>query len=189
MFNTRREFTRIAPAPSRLWLRCDLENPSVQSETISNRKSPLEHQTTLTGVFAMPGESSGSERTILVVDDEPQVRRLCVDLLSHQGFRMMESGNGLEVLSQAQNNHFEGGVDVLLTDIVMPGMDGITLAERFVERFPNTPVVFMSGYTDTALERLADSNFRWAFVAKPFQPPHLIVTIKNILQTKAEAAD
>lgn len=84
--------------------------------------------------------------TILLVEDDELVRRLIRRSLEGQWYRVLSACNGLEALSLA--DHHRGPIDLLVTDVVMPRMDGFTLGERLVESHPETRVLFISGYAD-----------------------------------------
>jgi CheY-like chemotaxis protein len=87
--------------------------------------------------------------TILVVDDEPSLRTLVVAILQPRGYTMLEAGSGAEALQVSQS--FSGRIDILLTDVIMPGMNGRELAEAITAKRPETRIIYMSGYTDNAI--------------------------------------
>ncbi len=89
-----------------------------------------------------PVMMSGTE-TILVVDDEPSIRRLVVDTLEPLGYKMIEAGNGDEAIAAFKES--DGKFDLLLTDVIMPGMSGKVLAETLVAELPDLSVHYMSG--------------------------------------------
>jgi CheY-like chemotaxis protein len=102
---------------------------------------------------------------VLVVDDEPGVRHLACAMLRRSGFTVLEASDGLEGERIAAEH--DGEIDVLLTDIVMPGMRGPELAARLRGARPMLRVVYMSGYPDTApLEDVERGEA--VFLAKPF---------------------
>lgn len=120
-------------------------------------------------------------KKVLIVDDEPGIRHFCALLLSSYGYKTIESASGPEALSLAQHAAMSEAIDMVVTDIVMPGMDGVTLAEHFAELFPDTPVVLMSGCAKVPPSRLENLNARWAFLAKPFGPRTLIEAVRSVL--------
>ena len=87
--------------------------------------------------------------TILVVDDEPSLKSLVTAILQPLGYTMLEASNGMEAIQVSDS--FAGRIDILLTDVIMPGMNGRELAEAITARRPGTRVVYMSGYTDSAI--------------------------------------
>ncbi len=87
--------------------------------------------------------------TILVVDDEPSLRTIVTAILQPLGHTMLEAGSGAEAIQVSDS--FAGRIDILLTDVIMPGMNGRELAEAITARRPETRVIYMSGYTDNAI--------------------------------------
>ncbi len=122
-------------------------------------------------------------QTIRLVDDEPQIRTLVRSLLVRHGYHILEAGDGAEALAILDDN--PARVDLLLTDIVMPGMDGIALADRVWARHPRTPVVYMSGKCeiDTVQRHVRERGF--GFVRKPFQIDVLTRAITDALDARA----
>jgi two-component system cell cycle sensor histidine kinase/response regulator CckA len=113
--------------------------------------------------------------TILVVDDEPQVRRLATRALEHEGYHVIQATDGLEALGLFTD---EAGIDLLVTDVRMPHTDGIVLAAALRRRYPHVPVLFMSGFprgTEPAPE---------PFLAKPFEMQTLCDRVKELLAAK-----
>ncbi len=103
--------------------------------------------------------------TILVVDDDSFIRKLVADMLGPLGYRVLEAENGETALKVGED--FEGTVDVLLTDIIMPKMSGKELADVFRSRHPKTRVVYMSGYTDDSVAYHGILKKETAFIQKP----------------------
>src|SRR5207237_5065955 len=92
------------------------------------------------------GPLPGGEETILLVEDEEAVRGLVREILSRLGYRVLVAGNGIEALALSQR--FPETIHLLLTDVIMPGMDGCELAERMMVARPDTRILFMSGYAE-----------------------------------------
>jgi PAS domain S-box-containing protein len=130
------------------------------------------------------GIERGSE-TVLLVEDEDVVRNLARRVLHDSGYRVIEAGSGEEALRLA-GEHADR-IDLLLTDVVMPGMNGRELADRLAEIRPGTRVVFMSGYTEDVIVKRGVSGRR-AFLAKPFTPPMLARSVREALDAPARAA-
>ena len=112
---------------------------------------------------------------VLLVDDEPAIRKMMRLILESCGFRVLESGNGTAALALAREN----AIDVLVTDVVMADMDGWALARSLAERRPGLPVLFVSGYP-TDLQRARREYARCAFLPKPFQKTELISALMEI---------
>ncbi|MFN8630784.1 MAG: response regulator transcription factor [Chloroflexota bacterium] len=123
--------------------------------------------------------------TILFVDDEDLVRSGVVRGLQRLGHRVIEAARPQEALDLAEETL--AGVDALVTDVLMPGVDGGTLAARLRERRPDLPVLFVSGYTpDESLRPHLDQP-RTAFLAKPFDREDLVAAIGDLLAADATA--
>ena len=112
-------------------------------------------------------ESEVMGQTILLAEDEPSLRTLVATILYEEGFLVLESCNGEEALLIAdQLNGKE--ISLLLSDIVMPQMDGIELYEQFRTKYPETPVLLMSGFTGHNLPTNSGKDNNVAFLSKPF---------------------
>lgn len=124
---------------------------------------------------AVPHKSG--EKTILVVDDEELVLAAHVRVLS-QHFRVLSATRGEQALSIARSDK----IDVLVTDMVMPGMSGKALFQAIRKSMPDLPVLMLSGYTEEALSSEEQSS-DVIFMSKPVPPNELISTVLNLLQT------
>jgi two-component system, cell cycle sensor histidine kinase and response regulator CckA len=125
------------------------------------------------------GLPRGTE-TILLVEDEPAVRVLAARVLREQGYRVLEAGHGAEAL-QVALNYGLANIGLLLTDVVMPQMGGVALAEQLADLRPDIKVLFMSGYTDNVQvqhDRLVQGEF---FLQKPFPPGVLVRKVREVL--------
>jgi two-component system cell cycle sensor histidine kinase/response regulator CckA len=125
--------------------------------------------------------------TILVVDDEASVVELVRTMLWRAGFTVIEAGSPDEALHTASEH--PTAIELLLTDILMPGMNGYELAERVTAQHPESKVLFMSGYRDKVL---AESTGRAAaggpFLRKPFTQHTLVAKIEEVLSGVAQSA-
>ena len=127
----------------------------------------------------LPG---GTERVLLVEDDE-KVRTLASKILQGQGYSVLEAANGVEALAVA-GDFTSDEIHLLLTDVIMPKMGGLELAERLTASHPSTKVLYWSGYTNRAL--MGDdsvSNEGIAFMSKPFSPPALTLKVREVLDS------
>ena len=120
----------------------------------------------------------GSE-TILLVEDDPAVRPLVALLLEMYGYTVLQAEEGREAIEIAEQQR--GTIDLLLTDIVMPGMNGRELADRLVVEHPKLKVVFSSGYPADAIVRHGLSEANVAFIEKPYLPDELASTVRGVL--------
>ena len=118
---------------------------------------------------------AGGTETILLCEDEDQVRAALRRILTRVGYRVIEATNGAEALAVT------GAIDLLLTDLVMPGISGRELAERLVARRPGLAVIYMSGYTDDAIVRYGVARNAVAFLQKPIEPAELTRKLREIL--------
>jgi len=123
----------------------------------------------------------GSE-TVLLVDDEEGVRKLVCAILTSNGYSVIEAGNGQAALAAYEKNSHK--VDMVLTDVVMPQMDGFELVERLTEKNPGVKILFMSGYRDNPVGSAENKPTR-PFLHKPFTPDVLLSKVREILDTRA----
>ena len=104
--------------------------------------------------------------TIVVAEDEEALREAVCDYLSSLGYTVLAAGSGKEALSAASEH--EGHIDLLITDVVMPGMSGRELFEMLGSLYPDLKTIFMSGYTDDAVLRYGIHQQDATFLQKPF---------------------
>lgn len=124
-----------------------------------------------------------SAKSILVVDDDSQVRRLVCALLAREGVEFVQAGDGLEALELCRGRKVP--VDVLITDISMPGMDGIELAGHVSQLFPLVNVLYISGICDGTLVQRELVEKGYHFLRKPFKIQELYNIISGIFPTPA----
>ena len=117
-------------------------------------------------------------QTVLVVEDEDGLRELAKRLLQRQGYTVLVAANADEALRLFEENP---SIDVLLTDVVMPGASGPELTRQLVERRPALKVIYMSGYTDDAIVQHGVLNPGIAFLHKPFTSDTLGRKIREVL--------
>jgi signal transduction histidine kinase/DNA-binding response OmpR family regulator len=127
---------------------------------------------------ARPAPPRGSE-TILVVEDEEPLRRLVRTVLRANGYTVLEASRGEEALRICE--HQLGIIHLMLTDVVMPQMNGRELATRVASMRPETKVLFMSGYTDNAIVHQGVLDAGAAFMQKPFTPDALARKVREVL--------
>jgi PAS domain S-box-containing protein len=124
-----------------------------------------------------PAASKGSE-TILVVEDEEGVRKLVSAVLNNGGYTVIEAANGLAALSIYEKNSHK--IDLVLTDVVMPQMNGFELGLKIAEKNPDLQVLYMSGYRDSPIDS-APGEPPKAFLNKPFTPDILLAKVREAL--------
>ncbi len=114
----------------------------------------------------------------MLAEDAAPVRGLIRQALERLGYRILEASTGEMAVSLAASGET---IDLLLTDVVMPGMSGRVLAERFEVLRPGTRVLYMSGYTDDAVVRHGISTSAVAYLQKPFTPEMLGRRVREVL--------
>jgi CheY-like chemotaxis protein len=151
--------------------RFDLYFPSVESDIPA---------TVTPGPLAQP--QRGTE-TILLVEDEPSVRTLVRDELRKLGYRVVEAKNGVDACLLATQQ--AGSFQLLLTDVVMPGMGGRELAQHLSVIKPDLRTLFISGYMDDIGIMAGQEEGISAFLQKPFTPEVLAHAVRNLLDSSA----
>ena len=130
---------------------------------------------------AVGAESEGeTKQTILLVEDEEMVRGLMCEVLEREGYKVLSCSlpeQGIE----ASRQH-SAQIDLLLTDVVMPGMNGREMAKRILEFMPGLRVVFMSGYTEHALTRDGEIDAQTEYLQKPFTLRSLTDKLTRLLR-------
>lgn len=123
---------------------------------------------------------SGNE-TILLVEDEEQIRRAAVEVLNVLGYQVFEAGSGTQAIQLAEL--YKAPIHLLLTDVIMPRMNGREVAEKVKALHPETTVLFMSGYTDDIISKHGVLEEDVHFINKPFTPSILATKIREILES------
>ncbi|MFO1171566.1 MAG: response regulator [Hyphomicrobiaceae bacterium] len=117
--------------------------------------------------------------TVLLVEDEEAVRRFAVRALTRQGYNVLEAGSGAEALDVIAAH--DGTIDLVLSDVVMPEMDGPALLKELRKTHPDLKIIFISGYAEEALKSL-EGGEEFAFLPKPFQMAELVAAVKEVMQ-------
>jgi PAS domain S-box-containing protein len=127
-------------------------------------------------------------RTVLVVDDDDPVREVAVRALSRSGYRVIAAADGEAALSLIGRQD-EPEALLMLTDVLMPGMNGVQLAERVIERFPTVRLAFMSGFSADELARSGLALSTHGLLNKPFTLPDLIAFVERAFADEEEGVD
>src|SRR5574341_1457167 len=125
---------------------------------------------------------AGGSETVLLVEDEKAVRTLARQSLEQFGYRVLESGSGQQALLLAQG--YREPIDLLLTDVVMPGMSGRELAERLTRVRPGLRVLYTSGYTDSAIVHHGVLDPGVAYLPKPYTPDAVARKVRELLDAR-----
>jgi DNA-binding NtrC family response regulator len=119
--------------------------------------------------------------TVLVVEDEQAVRELVVRILSAHGYQVLEAQDGSDALQVGEQH--SGSIDLLLTDMVMPHMNGKELAEQMCDRRPGMRVLFISGYTDNVIAQQGMLDPGVTLLPKPFTMEDLLHKVRSALDS------
>jgi two-component system cell cycle sensor histidine kinase/response regulator CckA len=117
--------------------------------------------------------------TILLVEDEDGLRSLNARGLRSRGYSVIEAANGIEAMEALDEK--DGAVDLVVSDVVMPEMDGPTLLREMRKRNPNLKIIFVSGYAEEAFDKSLPENEQFAFLPKPFALSALVEKVKETM--------
>jgi PAS domain S-box-containing protein len=138
------------------------------TSTTEVREAPLQYQEDVKGT-----------ETILLVEDEDFVRELAEKLLSHDGYHVIAAHNGQEAMSLIKKHTLT--FDLLVTDIIMPGISGVELGRKIQAMRPEIKVLYMSGYDDKMLAQQGEYGISLNFIQKPFTPELFLRTVQEVL--------
>lgn len=124
--------------------------------------------------------------SILVVEDDDQVRSLVRALLAGEGYRLLEARNGAEGLRMGEEAG--GNLDLLLSDMLLPELSGYDLAVKLRERFPNLKIILMTGYIEGEIVQKCVTELNATFLDKPFQPAVLRKLVRDTLGAPLQPA-
>ena len=133
-----------------------------------------------------PPELVSSDETVLLVEDEPGMRKMVRGILEHHGYQVLEAQSGAQAL-EIEASH-QARIDLLLTDVVLPGMSGREVAEAMVAIRPGLKVLYLSGYTDHVVIDRGVLVPGASFLEKPFSPELLARKIREVLDNRSQAA-
>ena len=126
-----------------------------------------------------PRSSRTAVETVLLVDDEEAIRKPLAEFLRLHGFKVLEAHNGVSAMEHAEK--YEGPIEVLVTDVVMPRMGGKTLADALRARRPEMRVLFLSGHSESTIARRGQAESGAAVLQKPFPPLALVSRIHELV--------
>jgi two-component system cell cycle sensor histidine kinase/response regulator CckA len=119
------------------------------------------------------------EGTILLVEDEEGLRALNARGLASRGYSVLQASNGIEAIEVLEENG--GKVDLVVSDVVMPEMDGPSLLKELRQRNPSLKIIFVSGYAEEAFEKSLPEGEQFSFLAKPFTLKQLVAAVKETM--------
>ena len=134
----------------------------------------------------VPQNETGGSETVLLVEDEESVRELVRVTLTSRGYNVLEAENGECGLHLAED--FKGHIDILVTDVVMPGMGGRELAKKLLSLRPEISVLYLSGYTEDTVVTQGALGPRTAFLQKPFTLQNLAKKVREVLRARSAPA-
>ena len=128
---------------------------------------------------ARPSVQVGGTETVLLVEDQDAVRAAARATLERHGYRVLEANHGTAALTLSDAH--EASIDLLFTDVVMPGMSGRALAQQLLQARPSLRVLYTSGYTDQSMVHQGVLETDMAFIQKPFSPEGLLLKVRETL--------
>ena len=139
--------------------------------------------TALESTFSSSAPASASDlqgtETILLVEDDDRVRAFAATVLKTAGYEVIEASRPAAALKMAKRS--DAAIHLLLSDVIMPGFDGVELMKRFRLSHPDTPVLFMSGYSDETMVRHGLTVDQYELLMKPFSRVHLLRKVREVL--------
>ncbi len=145
-------------------------------ETAAEAKAEAEAQAA--AVAAEPTDLTG-KGTILLVEDEDAVRTFAARALQTRGYEVLQADSGEAAIAIVEG--FSGKIDLIVSDVVMPNMDGPTMVKTLREKLPGTRIIFVSGYAEDAFEKSLDPDQEFHFLPKPFSLKQLAAAVKDVL--------
>jgi len=122
----------------------------------------------------------GGTETVLLVEDEDLLAELLTESLESHGYTVLQARQGVEAVAIAQD--YPGNIDLMVTDVILPGLTGRATAERIAPLRPRMKVLYISGYTDDVITRHGILDAGTAFLGKPFAPEALLRKIRDVLE-------
>jgi CheY-like chemotaxis protein len=146
----------------------------VESAPVDHARTPL-----------IPVEKSENFETVLVVEDEEIVRELVCEVLEEHGYNVICAADGIEALDVAED--FDGDIHLLVTDVIMPNMNGHELAGKLCALRPDMKVLYVSGYSDSEIGDHGTLDPRYELLQKPFTPQTLARKIREVIREERYA--
>jgi two-component system, cell cycle sensor histidine kinase and response regulator CckA len=147
----------------------------------------VEQALDVTAKIVQTGPLPRGTETLLVVEDEPSVRHLAGNILELQGYHVLVANNGQDALRVARKN-VGAPIRLVVTDVIMPQMNGTVMAEWLKTTYPDLKILFTSGYTDDAIAQHGVLEKGVAFLSKPYSPATLARKVRAMLDNQTESA-
>ncbi len=144
----------------------------VQAAPVLATKAPVQEE---------PADLTGNSAVVLLVEDEEAVRRGGKRMLETRGYTVHEAGSGVEALDIM--DELNGAVDIVVSDVVMPEMDGPTLLREIRKNYPDLKFIFVSGYAEDAFAKNLPADAKFGFLPKPFSLKQLAVAVREMLDS------
>ncbi len=163
-----------------------IDSEKEKGTTVSVVFPKVDGDPALAGVRPRALRALGGSETIMLVEDEEGVRKLVRGVLQSHGYTVLEASDASDALRIAQET--SSPIDLLLTDVVMPGMSGRELAEQLLRERPQTRLLYVSGYTEDTILLHGVRTSGTALLCKPFPPEVLLQRVREVLDGKREPA-
>lgn len=156
------------------------EKPDLLKNQLTRRKKDIDVGIGTSISITKPDTSSKGIHPydVLIVDDDPQLRHLIISILSLKGQRCDEACDAIEALKRLEGKRF----DAVISDIVMPGMDGITFMNEIIKKYPNISVMIMTGYSEEYSAEIAINSGAREFIKKPFTPTEFLLRFIKMMR-------
>jgi len=151
----------------------EAETPHIESPAIDGVLAAVEQ------VAKLADKDLTGHGTILLVEDEEGLRALNARGLTSRGYTVLQAGNGIEAIEVLEG--CGGKIDLVVSDVVMPEMDGPTLLKELRRRNPDLKIIFVSGYAEEAFEKNLSDDGQFAFLPKPFTLKQLVAAVKDTM--------
>jgi two-component system cell cycle sensor histidine kinase/response regulator CckA len=151
----------------------EAETPHIESPAIDGALAAVDQ------IVKLAGADLTGQGTILLVEDEEGLRALNARGLISRGYTVLQAGNGIEAIEVLER--CGGSVDLVVSDVVMPEMDGPTLLKELRRRNPDLKIIFVSGYAEEAFEKNLSDGGQFAFLPKPFTLKQLVAAVKETM--------
>ncbi|MBP1875346.1 two-component system cell cycle sensor histidine kinase/response regulator CckA [Ensifer adhaerens] len=159
----------------------EVAGEQAQGGSVGTMAPPVETVAKPVAKTEEPTDLTGDSAVVLLVEDEEAVRRGGKRMLETRGYTVHEAGSGVEALDIM--DELDGAVDIVVSDVVMPEMDGPTLLTELRKKYPDLKFIFVSGYAEDAFARNLPADAKFGFLPKPFSLKQLAVAVREMLDS------